>query len=82
MLLHLCDEAVANCRNDFMSALGSCYHFGNVPLGFTQAEHYCRQYEGHLVHIDSAQEDSFLKTYASGHPGTFGVATVGVANTH
>ncbi|XP_052257731.1 perlucin-like isoform X1 [Dreissena polymorpha] len=71
MLLHLCDEAVANCRNDFMSALGSCYHFGNVPLGFTQAEHYCRQYEGHLVHIDSAQEDSFLKTYASGHPAQF-----------
>ncbi|XP_052244203.1 perlucin-like protein [Dreissena polymorpha] len=50
-----------------MSAVGSCYHVGNVSMTFIEAKRYCREHGSNLIHIDSAQENNYLKNYALRH---------------
>ncbi|XP_052252064.1 perlucin-like protein isoform X1 [Dreissena polymorpha] len=53
------------CPNDYLSFLGSCYHFGRNPYSFVESEHYCQQHGGHLVHINNAMENDYLKDHVT-----------------
>ncbi|XP_052257729.1 brevican core protein-like isoform X3 [Dreissena polymorpha] len=59
-------DAVAstNCRDDYTSFRGSCYHFGHVQGTYTESEHYCRQRGGHLADIMTSLENDFVKNHA------------------
>ncbi|XP_052762406.1 asialoglycoprotein receptor 1-like [Mya arenaria] len=52
-----------NCPDNFLAFHGSCYLFGDTKLSFYEAEHYCNQHGAHLVHVNSAIEDDFLKEH-------------------
>ncbi|XP_053381959.1 C-type lectin domain family 10 member A-like [Mercenaria mercenaria] len=54
---------VAGCRDNWVTYDGSCYLFGHHMLTFTEAEHFCRLYNSHLVHIDNSFENAFLKDH-------------------
>ncbi|XP_053385475.1 C-type lectin domain family 10 member A-like isoform X1 [Mercenaria mercenaria] len=63
----LCLSAFAesSCCSDRWTAFqGSCYLFAHGgKLSFYEAEHYCNQHGGNLVHIDNEAENLFIKDY-------------------
>ncbi|KAH3693514.1 perlucin-like protein [Dreissena polymorpha] len=60
-----CNKGVTctNCPNGWIAHEISCYLFGHEDnlLDFTTAEQFCRQRGGHLIHVDDAQENAFIK---------------------
>ncbi|XP_052218762.1 C-type lectin domain family 17, member A-like isoform X2 [Dreissena polymorpha] len=57
-----CVSYYTTCKDGWLPFRGSCYLFHVEATTFTAAEQYCRQHENsHLVHIDDAIENSFLK---------------------
>ncbi|KAL4218161.1 hypothetical protein ACF0H5_022897 [Mactra antiquata] len=50
-----------DCPDLWIPYSGSCYRFGHQALTFFEAEHYCQQHNARLVHIESADENNFLK---------------------
>ncbi|KAL4218162.1 C-type lectin (CTL) or carbohydrate-recognition domain (CRD) [Mactra antiquata] len=50
-----------DCPNLWIAYNGVCYRFTEMSMTFVDAEHYCEQHHGHLVHIESAEENSFVK---------------------
>ncbi|KAL4238854.1 hypothetical protein ACF0H5_003561 [Mactra antiquata] len=55
--------AATNCPDLWIPYQGSCYRFGHKHLSFFEAQHYCEQHNGHLVHIESTSEIGFLKEF-------------------
>ncbi|KAH3813951.1 hypothetical protein DPMN_142425 [Dreissena polymorpha] len=57
-----CASFYTTCKDGWLPFRGSCYLFHVEAMTFASAEQYCRQHENsHLVHIDDAIENSFLK---------------------
>ncbi|KAL4224112.1 hypothetical protein ACF0H5_017566 [Mactra antiquata] len=52
-----------DCPSFWIVFEDSCYRFEHNTLSFAQAEEYCRQHDSHLVHIETARENSFLKEF-------------------
>ncbi|XP_045182031.2 perlucin-like protein isoform X2 [Mercenaria mercenaria] len=50
-----------SCSDGWLAYEGSCYFFGHDEVHFTEAEHYCRQRNGHLIHVNSKAENDFIK---------------------
>ncbi|KAL4218163.1 C-type lectin (CTL) or carbohydrate-recognition domain (CRD) [Mactra antiquata] len=53
-------EAI-DCPNLWVTYNGECYRFTEMKMTFVEAEHYCQQHNARLVHIESADENNFLK---------------------
>ncbi|XP_052761573.1 C-type lectin domain family 10 member A-like [Mya arenaria] len=49
------------CPDSWVPYHDSCYYFHYDSLDFITAEHYCTQHNSHLVHIDDAAENAFIK---------------------
>ncbi|XP_053383016.1 asialoglycoprotein receptor 1-like [Mercenaria mercenaria] len=49
------------CRDNWVAYDGSCYLFVHHNYSFTEAAHFCQIHESHLVHVDSALENAFIK---------------------
>ncbi|KAL4239381.1 positive regulation of myeloid dendritic cell activation [Mactra antiquata] len=60
-----------NCQNGWITYENSCYYVGPDDVHYTEAVHYCSQRNSHLVYVETARENSFLKgrldTYGTGH---------------
>ncbi|XP_052812249.1 perlucin-like protein [Mya arenaria] len=56
----VCIYAKTCCDDGWIGYKGSCYLFGHGLHTFTTAEQYCRQRNGHLVHVNTAEENTFL----------------------
>ncbi|XP_052762380.1 perlucin-like protein [Mya arenaria] len=54
-------NAKNTCDDGWIGYRGSCYLFGHGLHTFTSAEQYCRQHNGHLVHVNNIEENAFLK---------------------
>ncbi|XP_052764759.1 perlucin-like [Mya arenaria] len=64
LLIHLFAVAAAtDCGDDYLVFHGSCYHFGHRPSDFTEAQHYCQQKGGRLVHIETSLENDFIRNH-------------------
>lgn len=50
-----------SCSDGWLAYEGSCYFLGHDEVHFTEAEHYCRQHNGHLIHVVSREENEFIK---------------------
>ncbi|KAH3813888.1 hypothetical protein DPMN_142358 [Dreissena polymorpha] len=62
LLISGCVSYYTTCKDGWVPFSGSCYLFRAQGMSFTEAEHFCRQHENsHLVHVDDALENSFLK---------------------
>ncbi|KAL4221470.1 hypothetical protein ACF0H5_019728 [Mactra antiquata] len=49
------------CPNGWIRYYDSCYWVGyEQQLSFVEAEHYCRQHNGHLIHVETADENVFI----------------------
>ncbi|XP_053383514.1 C-type lectin domain family 10 member A-like [Mercenaria mercenaria] len=55
--------AGTDCLNNWTAHGNSCYLFGHQSLPFYTAEHYCRQHNGHLVHINGKEENVFIREH-------------------
>ncbi|XP_045160092.2 perlucin-like protein [Mercenaria mercenaria] len=53
------------CPDSWTAFRGSCYLFAHENLTFMDAERSCVHYGAHLVHVDDATENTFLKSYLS-----------------
>ncbi|KAL4239382.1 C-type lectin domain 10 [Mactra antiquata] len=60
-----------DCPDGWLAYEGSCYLIGADDVHYTEAEHFCMQHNSHLVHVQSAEENNFLKgyfkTFVNGH---------------
>ncbi|XP_060566268.1 perlucin-like [Ruditapes philippinarum] len=56
-------KEVCGCQDKWIRYNGSCYFISENAFSFADAETFCEQSYAHLVHIDTADENSFLKTY-------------------
>ncbi|KAL4238852.1 C-type lectin domain 4 member E [Mactra antiquata] len=54
-------EAATTCPDQWIAYQGSCYRFVHQNLTFYDAESYCRQHHGRLVHLETARENGFVK---------------------
>ncbi|XP_052249792.1 perlucin-like protein [Dreissena polymorpha] len=52
-----------DCPDGWLAFEGSCYLFGHTPAHFTEAQHFCAQHGGSLIHVDLAMENDFIRTY-------------------
>lgn len=55
------------CPDGWIAYKGSCYLFGSDDVIFTVAEEYCRQHGGRLVHVETYEENLFLKGLMKHH---------------
>lgn len=52
---------VCHCQNGWITYNDTCYLIGyDHSLTFIDAEHYCSQHNGHLIHVNSAEENQFI----------------------
>ncbi|XP_060577701.1 perlucin-like [Ruditapes philippinarum] len=56
-----------DCPDGWFAFEGSCYLIGSHAMHFTEAESYCRQHGGNLVHVETRTEDLFLKGFIHTH---------------
>ncbi|KAH3713106.1 perlucin-like protein [Dreissena polymorpha] len=56
-------HAVTSCPDDWTAFQGSCYYFHHTEQSFTEAQHACLQLESNLIHIDSEEENLFIKNF-------------------
>ncbi|XP_052763276.1 perlucin-like [Mya arenaria] len=61
MLLFVVSAEYTLCPDGWMAEHGSCYYFNEVPHNFTEAQRACRDMGAHLVHIESIDENNFIK---------------------
>ncbi|XP_053386383.1 perlucin-like protein [Mercenaria mercenaria] len=55
-----------------MAYHNSCYLFArNHASSFTEAEHYCQQHGGHLITIETKNENLFIKDFLRGLKGEY-----------
>ncbi|WAR01292.1 CLC4G-like protein [Mya arenaria] len=57
-------ECPISCLDGWIKYQGSCYLFGNTAGTFAQAEEFCAENGGNLVHINNSDENDFLKESA------------------
>ncbi|XP_052790127.1 perlucin-like protein [Mya arenaria] len=57
-------SATPSCLSDWVNFNESCYFFNTVPLSFLDAERACQERNAHLVHINDASENAFVKAHA------------------
>lgn len=50
-----------SCPNYWMSYEGSCYLFQTNVMNFVDSEEFCEEVGGHLVHVETALENDFIK---------------------
>ncbi|XP_052761532.1 C-type lectin domain family 6 member A-like [Mya arenaria] len=50
-----------SCPDSWELFQGSCYYFQTDYMAFNDSEIYCNQNNGHLVHINTAAEQAFVK---------------------
>ncbi|KAL4227476.1 hypothetical protein ACF0H5_012920 [Mactra antiquata] len=51
------------CLDGWMYYQNSCYLFGHHDLDFIEAEKFCDHYHAKLVEIETARENTFLKSF-------------------
>ncbi|XP_053382474.1 perlucin-like protein isoform X2 [Mercenaria mercenaria] len=56
-------HADCHCPDGWVTFQGSCYLFSQAEVNFLDAEVLCSQTGGHLVRVESEQENNFLKHY-------------------
>ncbi|XP_045194370.1 perlucin-like protein [Mercenaria mercenaria] len=52
-----------DCPDRWVAFEGSCYLFGHDLIHFTEAEEYCRQHSATLVHVETKEENMFLRDF-------------------
>ncbi|XP_060598530.1 perlucin-like protein [Ruditapes philippinarum] len=55
------------CLDGWMAYGGSCYYFGSNEVNYARADQYCKSLRAHLVHVDSHNENIFLKKFMQNH---------------
>ncbi|XP_052813085.1 killer cell lectin-like receptor subfamily F member 1 [Mya arenaria] len=53
-----------DCPNGWLYNEGFCYFFGQTPLSFAASKSFCKISGGHLVYINDASENTFIKDKA------------------
>ncbi|XP_052764725.1 C-type lectin domain family 7 member A-like isoform X1 [Mya arenaria] len=54
------------CRDGWVPFHGSCYLFADSDfVDFLGAEHHCRRYGAHLIHVNTEAENMFIKAELS-----------------
>ncbi|XP_045194284.2 perlucin-like protein [Mercenaria mercenaria] len=56
------------CPDGWEMFQDSCYLFVDSCKSFTNAENNCRSLDARLVHVESGEENTFLRSYLSGLP--------------
>ncbi|CAJ0568168.1 unnamed protein product, partial [Mesorhabditis spiculigera] len=62
----LIGQVFGYCPSDslLITDLGSCFFFANFPAKGDDAEQFCHFYDGHLVNVENAFENSIVASYA------------------
>ncbi|KAL4238853.1 C-type lectin domain 17 member A [Mactra antiquata] len=62
-LLSWTTESATTCPDQWIPYHESCYLFGHTHLSFFEAGYYCQQHNSHLVRMETATENNFIKNH-------------------